>query len=78
MRDPAAILLEVFGVDPAQFKLGCQDSVRDDGTCIPFEEAYAKFGQRQPLNPAKQPAVEVSSASATRNVLLKGMPVLLG
>ena len=43
-NDPAAILLQVFGVDPSPFNLGCQDSVRDDGACIPFEEAYAKFG----------------------------------
>lgn len=50
-RDPAAILLEVFGVDLAHFNLGCQDSVRDDGACIPFEEAYATFGPMTALNP---------------------------
>jgi hypothetical protein len=60
MRDPAAILLEVFGVDPAQFKLGCQDSVRDDGTCIPFEEAYAKFGPKA--------AIESSQTASGRGI----------
>lgn len=43
-NDPAAILLEVFGVNPAPYNLGCQDSVRADGACIPFDEAFAKFG----------------------------------